>query len=329
MASENFKKAIKIISQRQQKAKYEASIKLNEIFEKIPRIKQIYQLLAQTSLKLTNTFFSDNFETNELIEQIKNENLKLQREIEILLLQNGYKKDYLDTRFYCSICEDTGYFEGVKCRCLKDLVTELNVTTFNHASNIMSANFKDFSLNYYSDIKDEKTGIIARDIMKRIFEFCTIYADKFHQNAPSVLMMGETGLGKTHLSLSIADVIMHKSFYALYSSSLDLFRTLQNEYFGKTEYDKNTMQIVLEADLVIIDDLGAEFDSQFNSSCLYNIINSRLNMNKPTIINTNMTPTEIERRYSSRVASRLMTMYKCLKFVGKDVRQIKLKNNEF
>ncbi|MEG2813961.1 MAG: ATP-binding protein, partial [Oscillospiraceae bacterium] len=144
----------------------------------------------------------------------------------------------------------------------------------------------------------------------------------------SILMMGETGLGKTHLSLSIAEEITRMGFVAMYSSALDLFRTLQNEYYGKGEQGKNTMQTILQADLVIIDDLGAEFESQFNVSALYNIINSRLNVNKPIIISTNLNSQQIELKYSNRVASRVLTLYKCLKFVGKDIRQIKLKSNE-
>ena len=83
-----------------------------------------------------------------------------------------------------------------------------------------------------------------------------------------------------------------------------------------------------KADLVIIDDLGAEIENQFNTASLYNIVNTKLNAKQPVIINTNLVPKELERRYSSRVASRLMTMYQCLKFVGKDIRLIKLKNGE-
>ena len=88
------------------------------------------------------------------------------------------------------------------------------------------------------------------------------------------------------------------------------------------------MQALMDARLTIIDDLGAEIENQFNVSDLYNLINSRLNLNRPVIISTNLMPKELERRYTNRIASRLMTMYKCLRFVGKDVRQIKLRNNE-
>lgn len=327
MATEGYKKAIKILSQRQQKAKIDANLRKIEIYEKIPRIKELSDQLAQTSFKLTKMIFSDNENISYAVEQIKNENLRIQKEQQDILVGNGYPSDYLDIKYHCMKCDDTGYCEGFKCSCLREIITELQVLEFNQSNQIIPTTFEMFSLKYYSEIPDER-NISPRKHMGNIYEFCKMYANQFHKNAPSVLMMGETGLGKTHLSLSIANVIMRNGFYALYASSLDLFRTLQNEYYGKGEPDKNTMQTLLDADLVIIDDLGAEFESQFNNASLYNIINSRLNANKPTIINTNLTATELERRYTSRVASRLMTLYKCLKFVGKDVRQIKLHNNE-
>ena len=56
----------------------------------------------------------------------------------------------------------------------------------------------------------------------------------------------------------------------------------------------------------------------------YNIINARQNLNRPVIVNTNLTLKEIEQRYSQRTLSRL-SVYRCLKFAGTDVRQLKLR----
>lgn len=327
MANENFKRALKIISQREQNARRIANARYDEVCLKVPYIKELYQKLALTSLKVVRTVFTEE-NTQFKIEAIKNENMAIQKEIADLLEQNGYPKDYLDIHFHCLKCEDTGYVDGVKCECLTQLITELNVEELNKLTTVAQSSFHNFHLKYYSDVADERTGVSPKKIMSHIYEFCRQYAETFTTNSPSVLMVGDTGLGKTHLSLAIAETITKKGYKALYVSSLDLFRTLQEEYFGKGETNIDTMQTVLDADLVIIDDLGAEFDSQFNVSSLYNIINSRLNLNKPTIINTNLTLSELDKRYNDRVASRLMTLYKCLKFVGKDVRQIKLKNNE-
>ena len=74
---------------------------------------------------------------------------------------------------------------------------------------------------------------------------------------------------------------------------------------------------------MILDDLGAEFSTQFTVAAIYNIINTRLLKRLPTIISTNLDMEGIQQRYTERVASRLIGEYTLLRFTGKDVRQIK------
>ena len=80
---------------------------------------------------------------------------------------------------------------------------------------------------------------------------------------------------------------------------------------------------MLETDLLIIDDLGVEFSTQFTVSCVYNIINSRILSRKPTIISTNLTPRELEDKYTQRITSRIIGGFVSLRFIGRDIRQIK------
>lgn len=323
MAKEAFKKAMKIISQRHQKALIDVEKRRSEVFQQIPAVKDLSFTLMRTGANLAKAIFNEENDVKSAVNRIKDENLRCQSAQRELLVNNGYPEDYLETKYYCSVCEDTGYVSGIKCECLKTLITKLNVAEFNSGTQLGEMSFDSFSINYYSDTPDSR-GFTPRNQMGSILEFCKAYADKFDKHSPSVMMMGDTGLGKTHLSLSIANHIMLSGFSVLYISAPDLFRTLQNEYFGKGDPDRNTMNTVLDTDLLIVDDLGSEFENQFNQSLMYNIVNTRLSMSKPIIINTNLTPVEIEKRYGDRVASRLMTLYKCLKFMGKDVRQIKL-----
>ena len=77
----------------------------------------------------------------------------------------------------------------------------------------------------------------------------------------------------------------------------------------------------------VLDDLGAEFSTQFTSSALYNIINSRITASLPTIISTNLSMDEFEKRYGERIFSRIVGCFKWEQFCGKDIRiQKKLKN---
>ena len=78
-----------------------------------------------------------------------------------------------------------------------------------------------------------------------------------------------------------------------------------------------------KSDLLILDDLGTEFDSSFYQSTIYNLINTRLNRSLPTIISTNLDFNGISNRYEERITSRIYANYSILRFVGQDVRIMK------
>ena len=156
-------------------------------------------------------------------------------------------------------------------------------------------------------------------------EFCKRYAEDFHFPAKSILLRGKTGLGKTHLSLSIASVVIEKGYSVVYGSAPDLFRRIEKEHFSNSG-DDSVIEALENADLLILDDIGAEFESKFYNSVFYNILNNRLNASLPTIISTNLDLSEIKERYGDRITSRLLTM-ESLIFVGSDIRILKNKGS--
>ena len=80
------------------------------------------------------------------------------------------------------------------------------------------------------------------------------------------------------------------------------------------------MRDIMEADLMIIDDLGTEFATSFTSSELFNIINSRILEKKPVIISTNLSLNDIKEKYGERISSRIIGGYGIYKFEGEDIR---------
>ena len=93
--------------------------------------------------------------------------------------------------------------------------------------------------------------------------------------------------------------------------------------FGLRENAPDTSRYY-NADLLIIDDFGTEMTNQFTVSCVYDVINARMNSKRSTIINTNLNKNEIESRYGERIASRLFGEYNAVMFRGSDIRQQKI-----
>ena len=202
-----------------------------------------------------------------------------------------------------------------------DVVRRAAAEELNNNSPLKLCKFSDFSLRYYDDKKSDRSGGMSpREIMAENLEFCRNYAENFHLPCNGIVMRGGTGLGKTHLSLSIAGEVIKKGYSVIYGSAPDLFRKAEQEHFNRQ--DGNTVETLLSADLLILDDIGAEFESKFYCSVFYNILNNRMNAAKPTIISTNCDLNELLSRYGDRIVSRLQTM-DMLMFEGVDVRIIR------
>lgn len=311
-----------ILAQRRQTAQVTANRRQEEITEKIPAYADQKKELAQTGTKLVQVVLAKPKDLDRKVAAIKEQNLAIQERMKALLVENGYPEDYLKVKYSCPFCEDTGYVERKQCRCLTQLIKQLGAEGMNRMSPLSLSDFDTFDLSYYPNQPEKEVN--PREQMKRVYQYCKNYAESFYTGSTNLLLYGNTGLGKTHLSLSIAQVAMGKGYSAVYGSAQDLFRQVEKEHFGRDNPEKDTIGGLLNCDLLILDDLGAEFESNYYTSCLYNIINSRYNLKKPTIISTNLTPIQIKQRYPDRIVSRLLAGYQHLQFVGKDIRQIKM-----
>ena len=312
-------KALEILKQRRTKAVSENDMRIQEINVKIPQIKEINNKLFNTSRELIKIISSHESQEvkDKMIEQTQKNNIDGQIFAEKLLKENGYPADYLDVHFNCHLCNDTGYKDNEICKCLKKLCGVLMAEKINQNSRLNLSSFKTFSLEYYKG-DDYIT-------MRKILNHVRDYTHKFSTNSENMLFFGGTGLGKTHLSLAVASVIIQNGYSVLYDSAVNILRNIEKEHFSN-EYTMETADIVMNADLLILDDLGKEYETKFYSSTIYDIINTRINKNKPTIISTNMDFEAIKRRYDESVVSRLTSLYTCLEFKGDDVRlQIKQK----
>lgn len=308
-----YKMAEAEMTSRRRKAEKEANERRNEFFLAFPRAREIENTLSKTAI-LTARAVLGGGNVREKLTELKNSNQALQKELSQILENAHCPSDHLEIRYTCPKCGDTGYIDGRMCSCLKQLLREKAYEELNAITPLSLSSFETFSLHYYPENVQQS--------MERIYLNCRRYAETFSMESPNLIMMGNTGLGKTHLSLAIAAVVTQKGYGVVYGSVNNLVSKLEKEHFGREE-DNGTLESLLTCDLLILDDLGTEFRTAFSTAELYNIINTRQMAKRPTIISTNLTMKELESAYSSRFTSRIIADYvRCL-FQGEDIRQKK------
>lgn len=316
----NVERAKQIIARRREAAEREAMQRQEELEELCPELRVLDRKLAQAGLRAVKLAVAGD---TQGIEDLKNENLADQERRRELLESLGASEESLEVHYTCPVCNDTGVVGSRYCDCLKKLVKSLQSDTLNAQAPAESSSFKNFDLEYYRGVTDPETGVDAYERMTQIYYYCTAYAEDFSRGSPSLILYGNTGLGKTHLSLAIANAVIEKGYHVVYGSAHNLLSQIEKEHFGRLNSDDSPEAEILNCDLLILDDLGAEFATSFTVSMVYNIINTRNLQGLPTIISTNLWYDELADKYGNRVYSRIIGNYTPLEFAGRDVRQLK------
>jgi len=296
--------------------------RLAEAYQKLPRLREIDRLLRQTMANTIQTAFTKGEDVHAAMEQVKQENLRLQQERKGLIEAN-FPAGWLDESPLCAHCGGSGYIGSTMCRCLAELCLEEQRKELTLLSG-SNASFDRFRLEYYDDRTDPNIGANIRTVMAKTLDICFQYARSFNANAGNLLLSGNTGLGKTFLSACIANEVAAKGFSVAYESAVHLFTNMERAKFENDADTRQKVQKYTDCDLLIIDDLGTEIVGQFTITALYTLINDRILSNKATIISTNLTTDGIARRYNSQIASRLRGNFRRVAFVGEDIRLKKL-----
>ncbi len=221
--------------------------------------------------------------------------------------------------YTCKLCQDTGYTNGALCRCVKDIAADSCYSSLIGEMPLERSTFDNFNLDYYDSAKNSQ-GVSPKKQMTAVFKTCKKFADDFPKSA-NLILTGGCGLGKTHLSLAIANEIIAKDYHVIYGSAQNLINEVSRETFDRSG---STVKIdsLTSCDLLILDDLGTEFTTQLSVSVVYNIINTRLLRGLSTIISTNLSIDEISDFYNDRIASRIVGSYTICPVFGNDIRQI-------
>ncbi len=299
------------------------------VFARVPELYEIDYEIKSLGLKLYKIALN-NTDVKEEVSKLRAKQKELLEIKKALLKENGYSEDELSERFHCSICRDRGTVDGKVCECYKKLLTEKAYELSNLSAQLTHQTFETFDLSLYSEEVDEYYGVSPKEHMQRILNICKDFVKDFDAQDTNLLFWGEPGLGKTFLSTCIAKELIETNHSVIYETTYKTFSMLEELKFKKTDNeDKLRFKVekLYSCDLLILDDLGSEFSTQYTTASLFDIVNSRLISGKKTVINTNLSMAELEKKYGERVVSRLFGHYQVLNFIGSDIRIDKSVNN--
>jgi DNA replication protein DnaC len=222
----------------------------------------------------------------------------------------------------CAFCYGSGMEvvagKGAKrCRC-RD---ESRRAKLLEAANI-PRRYSECSLQSYQPAKGNSSQLLAFN-----------YAFRLVREYPAVdrglLFMGTVGLGKTHLSVAILRGLVEKGVACLFYEFGSLLKEIQNSYNPVSQTSElKVLAPVFEAEVLVLDELGASKPTDWVRDTMMQIINTRYNDRKMTIFTTNYLDgrrTErdetLEDRIGVRLRSRLFEMCKTVQIEGDDYRK--------
>ncbi len=325
-SSNVYKKAADRLLERRQKAEKSAEERRSSVYKKLPRTKELEREIASVGPRLARAVIAGG-DVQENLKKLRDENLALQTELNEILVSNGYTKDVFEPQYHCKKCNDTGYIEEnnrtVVCSCLKQALVACACEELNRYAPLSLSTFDSFNISLYSRTHDSSVGTSPYSQMTHIYNYCKSYAENFKPQYESLFMRGSTGLGKTHLSLAIANEVIKKGYGVIYVSAPSLAKYIESLFRPRDNSDFDLLNMINDCDLLIIDDLGTELTSRFYLSHIYDIFNTRFMLQKPIIINTNLQMSELEKIYSYRIVSRISGGSTKLDFIGQDIRIFK------
>ncbi len=316
--AERNRRARDIVARRRQRAVMQARAAAEQAAREAPELAALNTRRTRAGIEAARLAASG--ASRESVDKALAEAAQVDKERDALFRADPALAARLAPAYTCPVCEDTGRVNGVVCECVRALVREMRRKEVNDASPLGLCTFETFRLDKYPDTLVPALGITAREHMRQVLEYCKYYAEHFSpKESPSLYLFGGAGLGKTHLALSIASVVLEQGGDVVYVSAQNAFEAVERERFSDEE--SGTMPTLQNAGLLILDDLGTEYISPYVASSLYSLVNTRVCRRAPTIYTSNIiNDADLQRRYTEKVVSRLLGSCETLCFCGEDIR---------
>lgn len=244
-------------------------------------------------------------------------------------------------KVHCAICGDTGVVfdkdgQPHPCRCWQKQQLERRQKNANLPKALRLMTFDNFDLSYYP--ANERPDLNANlqfsylDFAKKAKKAAETFAQNIIAGIPAaeqegLLLQGQVGSGKTHLAAAIANVLIQHQQEVLFLVVPNFLDEMRMSYGNNGEFNESQlMNRAQNAEVLILDDLGAHNFSDWTKNKLFTLINYRINQCLPMIITTNLQLDDLCDILGERIISRIIAGCKpCLLPVKQDIRLSRLK----
>ena len=289
----------------------------NEIMTRYPEIIEIDNKIKKLSLEMSLAILKTK-DSAKTVADYREAITDLRVKKCEMLVERGYSSEYLTLQYRCPKCKDTGFIGVNKCSCYKQKLIKLYYKNSELETTVVSNNFRNFDLGLFSPHKISDDKYSPRKNMENILTYIhDEYLPNFSNISTNLLFYGNPGSGKTYLSYCIAEALLNSGHLVVYKTSDELIKNLRDIRFNN---NKDLENLLLNCDLLIIDDLGAEQLNEFSITELFTILNKKILTKSKMLISTNLTLANITKQYSERIASRLLGEFKLCKFYSEDLR---------
>lgn len=302
----------KILEERRLRAQETRNRILERIRAKAPTFEENETRIREIGFALIRASIEGR-DANELAREM--EDAKKKR-FEILK-SAGYDETALIPPYTCPMCEDTGIRNGAICDCKRALMLASRFHDHELSRKLEVENFETYDLSLYEDGGVGSPRDHARTARDKLYRFAERYPESAGEN---YYLFGPVGTGKTFLLHAVTKALIEKRVPVVYQSAYELVENVKDATFAYDRAEESDAKKILEAPVLLIDDLGTEILNGLTISMLFEVISVRSRYGRTTMISTNLSPNELEARYAPRIASRILGGYRLMPLTGRDLR---------